>query len=890
MRVNKKTPKKILNKIMPIKALDGAIVKPEDSIDPQEAEANGLSTNTQPTQPKSKSVNPMQDTTEEDEGGTNLNVNWNGKWNGQAHPQVDTANLFAGTMQLASGLLPNTPRKNNIQPLSMGEQRDPYGVRGSGATFEDGGSIPYVNNFNNYKVTPEDRDSYNKYTQAMHSQPGATVRNWDHNQDYQKQMAANTGFDFAKLPYLQADMIAQNQSMPGSVSHLPSGLSPADGWDGTQTKSQQYMQYQYVHQDSKGNQISSVDTGTQPLTQNQMMSIDEPVSKKVIPDDDTASGFSGTSRSATPQTTEAKEVATKTEAPQTGGFGSSAKHGIHIKPENKGKFTAYKKRTGKTTAEALHSKDAHVRQMANFARNAKKWHHGEDGLDMDYYDEDLMQTAAAGIRMLGQGNVSTMSDSANPMFKFEGPSHEDGGIPLEYGGQLAEVQGGETGHISPIDGSLHVDGAMKMPNLGEATKGLSGRSFQAIGKEIGKKENKASNMGNKANNIIDSANPRSKFDSLAIGSAMVLNDAASQNLSAIEAQKQHIANIQESMRTMADTNGVDNKKAHKLFGKDGVKIKAETGFRFDKNPVQEEDPNLEYNNMLPYVNQWQADPTVNARGYTPMEQIQPKGFQRQPTTPIQQGRAEQIGVPNPIVSPVMPNKSKYSSLADFNKVHATDFLPAAKYLTETPDSVPTGQINPNLKVPYQISLQDRLNNNQSTFNAIAKQNPNNYAALSALAAQKYEADNGVSGEEFRMNQGIANQVSNENTGIMNEAQRANVQLNMDQLQKQSIAKSNTEAHKAQALAWISDHISQKAYENNNIRLDEMRYGYRPYKDENGNMQLKYVGPDANLAGSGSTSTGKEDVTREYDSEGNLLKTTKKSQSKWGGMFKNKKAC
>lgn len=51
---------------------------------------------------------------------------------------------------------------------------------------------------------------------------------------------------------------------------------------------------------------------------------------------------------------------------------------IHIKPENRGKFTAYKKRTGKTIEEALRSKDPHVRKMANFARNAKKWKH-EDG-------------------------------------------------------------------------------------------------------------------------------------------------------------------------------------------------------------------------------------------------------------------------------------------------------------------------------------------------------------------------------------------------------------------------------------------------------------------------------------------------------------------------------
>jgi hypothetical protein len=49
--------------------------------------------------------------------------------------------------------------------------------------------------------------------------------------------------------------------------------------------------------------------------------------------------------------------------------------GIHIKKSHEGRFTEYKERTGKTTEEALHSKDPHVRQMANFAKNAKKWHH-----------------------------------------------------------------------------------------------------------------------------------------------------------------------------------------------------------------------------------------------------------------------------------------------------------------------------------------------------------------------------------------------------------------------------------------------------------------------------------------------------------------------------------
>lgn len=46
---------------------------------------------------------------------------------------------------------------------------------------------------------------------------------------------------------------------------------------------------------------------------------------------------------------------------------------IEIKPENKGKFTATKKATGKSTEELTHSKNPLTRKRAIFAQNAKKW-------------------------------------------------------------------------------------------------------------------------------------------------------------------------------------------------------------------------------------------------------------------------------------------------------------------------------------------------------------------------------------------------------------------------------------------------------------------------------------------------------------------------------------
>lgn len=46
---------------------------------------------------------------------------------------------------------------------------------------------------------------------------------------------------------------------------------------------------------------------------------------------------------------------------------------IYIKPKNRGKFNALKKKTGKTTEQLTHSKNPLTRKRAIFAQNASKW-------------------------------------------------------------------------------------------------------------------------------------------------------------------------------------------------------------------------------------------------------------------------------------------------------------------------------------------------------------------------------------------------------------------------------------------------------------------------------------------------------------------------------------
>lgn len=64
-----------------------------------------------------------------------------------------------------------------------------------------------------------------------------------------------------------------------------------------------------------------------------------------------------------------------------GGFLNQYANGgsIYINPENRGKFNATKKRTGKTTEELTHSKNPLTRKRAIFAQNAAKWHHAFGG-------------------------------------------------------------------------------------------------------------------------------------------------------------------------------------------------------------------------------------------------------------------------------------------------------------------------------------------------------------------------------------------------------------------------------------------------------------------------------------------------------------------------------
>lgn len=231
------------------------------------------------------------------------------------------------------------------------------------------------------------------------------------------------------------------------------------------------------------------------------------------------------------------------------------------------------------------------------------------------------------------------------------------------------------------------------------------------------------------------------------------------------------------------------------------------------------------------------------------------------------------------------NNKRLPSAADFNRVSIGDIAPEIfTIISSKQEPVPAQRYQPDLYQPYQVSFQDRLNENQSTFNAVARAFQYNPSAIGTAAAQKYAADNNVLGEEFRTNQGIANEIINKNTQLLNDAQLKNLGIADTQMVRQSTAKSKTRTQLMEAIKSIQNKYDLNELENNRIKTYEGLFDYR-YSDNNQDGSpdgLQYMGEDPEFNyGIPSNSPSDNFVrTKEiYDGSGNLKQTQKTTPSK-----------
>lgn len=135
-------------------------------------------------------------------------------------------------------------------------------------------------------------------------------------------------------------------------------------------------------------------------------------------------------------------------------------------------------------------------------------------------------------------------------------------------------------------------------------------------------------------------------------------------------------------------------------------------------------------------------------------------------------------------------------------------------------------LQPQLDVPYDISLQDQLNENEATFRSQQRLIGYNPALQAQLNAQKYTANQRVLGEQFRMNQAMKNQVYRDNRNLLNQFNLQNLAILDKQYERQATAKSKTKATTQAALSSIGDKYMRNQLENRTLATMENLYNYR----------------------------------------------------------------
>lgn len=146
--------------------------------------------------------------------------------------------------------------------------------------------------------------------------------------------------------------------------------------------------------------------------------------------------------------------------------------------------------------------------------------------------------------------------------------------------------------------------------------------------------------------------------------------------------------------------------------------------------------------------------------------------------------------------------------------------------TNQVEPVQVQTIQPQLNVPFDISLQEIINENEADYRATQRMVGYNPAALAALNAEKYAANQKVLGEQFKLNQAMKDRVYSENRDLLNQANLNNLQAFDQQYSRQQEALSNTKATSQAALSSIASKYMQNQLENRTLQTYENLYNYR----------------------------------------------------------------
>ena len=178
------------------------------------------------------------------------------------------------------------------------------------------------------------------------------------------------------------------------------------------------------------------------------------------------------------------------------------------------------------------------------------------------------QFAMGGDLKVHRGEAETISynpylPDGGETIMFRGPSHDNGGMPIEYGSSPVEVEGGEPA-VKLRDGgdgetNLNVYGNLKISKLNADLLNnpkFADKKFKNVANDLSKGEAKSNKNIDKASNRIDNLDVITSFDKLSLDTNNAILQGENMKLKKYAQDKMDLAALQSAINDTAEENGL----------------------------------------------------------------------------------------------------------------------------------------------------------------------------------------------------------------------------------------------------------------------------------------------------------------------------------------------
>jgi hypothetical protein len=441
---------------------------------------------------------------------------------------------------------------------------------------------------------------------------------------------------------------------------------------------------------------------------------------------------------------------------------------------------------------------------------------------------------------------------------FKGRSHDNGGIPISFGENGVEVEGGEPA-VKLRDGgnesNMVVFGNMKLSKMAADEFGIpdaKGKKFKHVAEEISKVEKKQNKLIDQATERADMTTGTSGFDQLKMNTSQAQLMGANMKLRSAAILKQNLGAVQNAILDTASELGVksDELAQGKLVKEKDPRMMAQTGINVPYSGT----PFLDAPQLYPGPTPRELVTSIVSdalKGVPPMQQYTQIPYQPEfgssselPDVTVTSDKLSSTANLSPISDDApMSDKGKFDwkGLGQMALSNIAPFLRPRTRLPLDPEqlypeyfAMATNQLEPvqaqtfqpMLDTPMDISLNDQLNAIDAQSRAAIRAAGQNPSAQAMIMSQSLDAKNKVLGEQTRINAANKMQTYDKNRAILNDAQLKNLQILDNQYVRQAQARSNTKAQTLEALKSIAAKTAQNKLENQTLNVYENMYNYR----------------------------------------------------------------